>query len=78
MQRRHSYLIKLVQVRRTNGQEFHPFEQRQLGTRRKRQHPIVEVEPTQLSIDEPCVDKSTVTRDIVCRSSALMISLFGH
>ena len=46
-------LEKLVEVRRADRQEPQPLEQRVGRVARLFEHPLVEIEPAQLAIDEP-------------------------
>ena len=48
----HAHHEKLVQVRAEDGEKLHPLEERHLGILRLFEHPAVELEPRQLSIDE--------------------------
>ena len=46
-------LVELVEVAGEDRGELHPLEQGQLGVLGQRQHPLVEVEPRQLAVQEP-------------------------
>src|SRR5262249_18050708 len=48
-------LEELVQVGRRDGAELGPLEQRDAALAGQLQHPVVEVEPAQLAVDEPVV-----------------------
>ena len=43
-------LEELIQVAGGDGQELHPFEERDVGVLAKRQHPLVEGKPAQLAV----------------------------
>ena len=49
----HPDLEELVQVGREDGAELQPLQQRRAGIRGQRQHPLVEVEPGELPVEEP-------------------------
>ena len=50
-QRRHADHEELVEVRRDDGQEFHPFEERMVVVERLVEHTLVEREPAELAVN---------------------------
>jgi hypothetical protein len=44
---------ELVEIGREDRAELDPLEEREVGIRREREHPAVEIQPGQLSIEEP-------------------------
>ena len=49
----HPHREELVEVRRGDPAQLHAFEQRDAGVCRELEHPPVEVEPRQLTVEEP-------------------------
>ena len=56
LQAGHPHLEELVEVLAEDGEELRPLEQRHVGVLGQRQHPGVEVEPGQLTVQEPVGD----------------------
>ena len=52
VQRRNSHLIELIEVRSADCQKTKTLEQWHIFADREREHALVEVEPTQLAVDE--------------------------
>ena len=65
-QGRHAHLVELVQVAGIDGDELQPLEQRKRLVLGNGEHPLVEVEPGELAVEEAVAEDQRVVRDCVC------------
>jgi hypothetical protein len=57
--------VELVEVRREDGEELEPLEQRRAVVERRAEHAAIELEPAQVAIDPRLAEQRIAPRPIV-------------